>query len=354
MGRGHGGDVVRPPALGRRRLRDEWPDGRIEVEGSNKGETIFAVLRDVRCCGRRAGGIAASTGDLLSSSDTMDTDGAEPTTRTASDAGLAEAPADDPAWATELAGLCTRISATASGVVPDADGLRDRLWLILRLALLRYLRVHGARFSSIRAEDLEDLGAQKSLELVDRIVSGALELGGRSGGQIAGFLSVTARNAVLDLARRDGRLVRPEDHEWERQVNRPSEQSARPSDSDDRIEAVEFSRDLLRCLGGLQPRSRLIWFFRAFYELSSREIASHPRVRLESAHVDVLMQRSREAIQTCLARAGHDAGHIPAGTYALVWEASRSWNRERVMPSEQLLRADESPEPGDPAHEVEE
>ncbi len=256
----------------------------------------------------------------------MDTDGAEPVDLVVPETDTTDRVADAPAWATELAGICTTISSTSAD--SDRGHVRDRLWLILRLALLRYLRMHGARFGSVRPEDLEDLGAQKSLELLDRIVSGAQDLGGRTGAQIAAFLSVAARNAVLDLAKRDGRLVRPEPHEWERQAHGPTSDPNQTSEAEARIDAAEFTRDLLRCLGGLQPRSRLIWFFRAFYEMSSREIAAHPRIGLAFAHVDVLMQRNRDAIQKCLAQAGHESGHIPAGAYALVWEAARSWRRE--------------------------
>lgn len=236
-----------------------------------------------------------------------------------------EEEAAGPAWAMELVRLCGHVSSHADD--PGRDEIRDRLWLILNLALRRYMRIHGSRLASLRPEDLEDLGSQKALELLDRIVSHSHELRDRTAGQIASFLSVSARNAVLDLAKRAGRLVRPKDHEWEREMHGPTKNVAVPDDTHDRAEAEEYAQDLLGCLGKLPPRSRLIWFFRVFYEMSSREIAGHPRIQLEFAHVDVLMQRTREGIRKCLQGSGHAPSHIPPGVYALVWNASRSWDR---------------------------
>ena len=116
-----------------------------------------------------------------------------------------------------------------------------------------------------------------------------------------------------------------DDEEWERVLSRSTRPTPPAEDQVDTAVAAEFARDLLKCLGALQSRSLLIWFFRAFYDLSSREIATHPSIRLEVGHVDVVMQRTRAAIQQCLQQAGHDASEIPVGVYARIWDASRSW-----------------------------
>jgi RNA polymerase sigma factor (sigma-70 family) len=229
-----------------------------------------------------------------------------------------------PLWAAEIA----RLSRILSPAARDAGSTEviERLWTVVSLAIRRYLHIHGSRFASVRAEDLEDLGSQKTLELIEKIVSRSWDLTNRSASEIAGYISTSARNALLDHGRRAGRLVRPEDNEWERVMTESTPEPSSGTRHADSVDAEAFSRDLIGCLGHLAPRARLIWFFRAFYDLSSREIAEHARIKLEVGHVDVLMQRTRAAIQQCLRRAGHDTSEIPAGVYARVWDVSRSWD----------------------------
>ncbi len=230
-----------------------------------------------------------------------------------------------PLWATEIARLCRQLPSSPRE--PDSTELLGQLWLVVNLAMRRYLRIHGSRFAAIPEEDLQDLGSQKTLELLERIVSHSWDLSNRTTSEIAAYISTSARNALLDHGRRAGRLVRPEEHEWERTMSESTPQTSPGPRDDDWVDAEEFSRDLLGCLGGPAPRARLSWFFRAFYELSSREIAAHARIKLEVGHVDVLMQRTRGAIQQCLRKAGHEATDIPAGVYARIWDASRAWHR---------------------------
>jgi hypothetical protein len=93
----------------------------------------------------------------------------------------------------------------------------------------------------------------------------------------------------------------------------------------DSVDAARYADDLLGCLATLQPRCRLIWFFRVFYELPSGEISSHPRIQLEATHVDMLLQHACATIQRYLRKAGHRPTAIPTGVYARIWDASRSW-----------------------------
>jgi RNA polymerase sigma factor (sigma-70 family) len=235
----------------------------------------------------------------------------------------AESEGPGPLWAGEIARLCRNLPPATRLDEPMA--LLERLWLVVNLAVRRYLRIHSARFASVRPEDIEDLSSQKTLELLEKIVSRSWDLSNRTAAEIAAYISASARNALLDQGRRAVRLVRPEDHEWERTMSESTPESFGGARNEDWVDAEAYSRDLLGCLGGLAPRARLVWFFRAFYELSSREIAEHPRIKLEVGHVDVLMQRTRTAIQQCLRKAGHEATDIPAGVYARIWDVSRSW-----------------------------
>lgn len=208
----------------------------------------------------------------------------------------------------------------------EQSRLRERIWLIVALALRRYLGVHRARRPWIPSEDLEDVSSQKSLELVERIVSRSWEFTDRHGPEIAAYISATARNALADRSRGIARHVDLEPTELERAMNEASEWKSGPMEPEDPVAASEFARDLIRCLGALKARSRLMWFYRVFYDLSSRDIAAHPRIGLDVGHVDVLMQRTRTLIQQCLQKSGHDASTIPAGVYARIWDASRSWD----------------------------
>jgi DNA-directed RNA polymerase specialized sigma24 family protein len=69
----------------------------------------------------------------------------------------------------------------------------------------------------------------------------------------------------------------------------------------------------------MQPRSRRIWLFRVFYEMPTRDIASHPDISLKPGHVDVLLQRCRETIRDCMRAKGHDLHEIPPGTFIEMW-----------------------------------
>ena len=73
----------------------------------------------------------------------------------------------------------------------------------------------------------------------------------------------------------------------------------------------------------LSRRSQVIWFFRVFYEMPSKDIAVHPEVCMSVNHVDVDLRRSRHAIQDCMRRRGFETHEMPTGTFAELWEAFR-------------------------------
>ncbi len=57
---------------------------------------------------------------------------------------------------------------------------------------------------------------------------------------------------------------------------------------DQRVRGREFAHGLRECAGTLKARDRRVWFFRAFLEMPSREIAAHRSVALKPSHVDVI------------------------------------------------------------------
>ena len=80
---------------------------------------------------------------------------------------------------------------------------------------------------------------------------------------------------------------------------------------------VDSLRD---CLGKLQPRTRLVWYFRVIHEMPSALIARHPKVTLNPGHIDVILQRARDAIRACMNEKGLDPGDMPTGTFVGLWE----------------------------------
>ena len=230
------------------------------------------------------------------------------------------APCPEPGlWPLEVVRLHGAIHAARAPA--ERDAARGALWRLLFEALTRYLRVHSRHTRGTSPADLEDIASEKALEILARAESGAWDLCGRSAAEISGYLSRVARNGWVDLVQRASREVRvPEGGEPDRSLegvpDRPGTLETSPGD---RVEGVELALALRDCAESLPERERRIWFFRAFYEMSSREIAAHPLIRLNAAHVDVVAQRARLALRECLGRKGHTAGDAPPGAFIELW-----------------------------------
>jgi RNA polymerase sigma factor (sigma-70 family) len=212
---------------------------------------------------------------------------------------------------------------------PDTslDTARGEAWKILYLALSMYIRRHSAAFGRIPREDVEDLAAEKALELLGRVVSGVTDLSGPTPGEIGSFLSKVARNQLLDLLRRQGRRIEPVDDDNLERLDRSRRCEGLTMGGTDgpdaRVERREFAQALRKCAEHLDARSRLIWLFRVFYSMATRDIAIHPKIRIKAGHVDVLLQRARLAIRDCMRRKDFDLREIPPGTFAELWRAFR-------------------------------
>lgn len=220
----------------------------------------------------------------------------------------------EPRWPTCLARLRDDLAGTDGDARQEARGQR---WLLLNSVLLRYLRIHAAHLGSASREEFEDIAAEKSLDLLLRAGSGQWNSTGRSEGEIAAYLSTIARNGLLDLFRHPDRR-RVTGVESGAELDPPAHDGgamARSANPEAEVARRDFVRALCDCAAKLAPRSRVIWLFRVFYEMSSKEIASHPEVNLERGHVDVLLQRCRRAIRDCMQRRGFTAGDMPPGTF---------------------------------------
>ena len=231
---------------------------------------------------------------------------------------------DDARWPLELTRLQSEMERARTGA--DRDALRGAFWRLLYEALLQKLRFHARAAHSFEPADLEDISSEKALELLARAETGAWSLAGRSASDISGYLSNVARNGWIDhqqrAARRGGRgsaLERETEAERADQLGVAS--SAHPLDRPVALDLVEALR---ACVEGLSPRGRRAWFFRAYYGMSGREIAAHPSVRLNAPHVDVLVQRTRQALRDCLRAKGHDLNELTRCAFLELWELFES------------------------------
>ncbi|MCA9753200.1 MAG: sigma-70 family RNA polymerase sigma factor [Gemmatimonadetes bacterium] len=192
-------------------------------------------------------------------------------------------------------------------------------WSILYLALDAAFARQAVRYRSVRPEDVEDLVADKALDLARRFECGEWVVEGRHEGEIVRFVDTVARNGIIDHLRTAGRLLLGEEEKLE---SAPASDSAAPRPSS-RAEQAEFGTALRGCLERLSARDRTIWFFRTFYDLSSRDIARHPEIGIKTPHVDVILQRTRASLRDCLARKGHDREDLLPGTFVALWQRFR-------------------------------
>lgn len=227
-------------------------------------------------------------------------------------------------WQARLKELCVTLRDSVDEFARDQ--VRTEAWLLLNSAIMRYLRYHVTRFGQVGSEDLQDIASQKSLDLMCRAESGSWDISRRLPSEIAGFLSTVARNGLVDVLRKSGRYV---EHQQEDRTDLDRDgvqprQVVHSSDPPDlHLQRREFAMALRRCADKLDPRSRLVWFFRVFYDMSSKQIGGHPEIRLKASHVDVLLQRARHAIAKCMQGQGFDRYDIPPGTFVALWKAFR-------------------------------
>jgi RNA polymerase sigma factor (sigma-70 family) len=196
--------------------------------------------------------------------------------------------------------------------------------MVLNTAIYRLLGYHSSRLGRVPGEELEDIAAEKSLDILRRIETGTWEVTARTPVDVMRFLSKTARYGLLDALRDQGRRVElddPDEEEWKVGGFEAQPAVAAIDPPDTSAERSEFSRALVECAGNLDGRSRQAWLLRAFAGLSSSEIARHPAVRRKASHVDVIVQRARRAVRECMRRKGHNPSDVPPGAFVELWSA---------------------------------
>ena len=241
--------------------------------------------------------------------------------------------APEPRWPARLLDLVSVLQSAAPG--EGRETARAETWLLINSALLRYVRAQASGLGRLDPADLEDVAAEKSLELMVAAESGNWKVAGRRGEELAGYLSQAARNGLVDLLRArsrernlggesgvpmgtDGRDSRPGS-------------GNHPENPESLVARRDFVAALSGCAEALEPRSLLVWFLRVFHDMPTKEIARHPEVRLKPGHVDVLLQRSREAMSACMRKKGHEPADMPHGSFVELWKRFR-----RLAPDREL------------------
>jgi RNA polymerase sigma factor (sigma-70 family) len=218
-------------------------------------------------------------------------------------------------WPARLAELCRELRAGGG----QREAARTEAWVLIRDALARYLRAHVRRVSGTQPEDVEDLASAKALEVLTRAESGDWDPEGRHPGEIAAYLATVARRGLTRLAERERRWRGPRGTAQDSEATAIDGLTSGHPSPEASVEASDFVSALRRCIERLRPRARRVWFFRAFLEMNSRDIAAHPEVGLSPAHVDVIVQRARAALRACLEQGGLRPHDMPAGAFGVLW-----------------------------------
>ena len=214
----------------------------------------------------------------------------------------------------------------------ETDRALGEIWVLLNLALGKYVRQHARRVRRLSPDDVLDIAAEKASELLRRLDSRDWNPSALSSAQLCGFLAAIARNGVVDFHRVRLREVSTPDGfdvPFSRRAWGGHEGSEESPASG--VDGATYARAIADCAAGLTVRARRAWYLRVFYEIGSAEIARDPVVATTPAGVDAMLARCREQMRSCLARKGLTIGPLPPGTFVRLWNMTR--RRPSVSPA---------------------
>lgn len=219
-----------------------------------------------------------------------------------------------PAWVVEL---MERARGLRTASHRDIEPARSAFWQLLHHSLLALLSMHRRRLGPVQDDDLLDIAAEKCADLLCRFEDGRWEPLDSTPWQCRGFLSKVARNGLVDVLRRARPdVIGGEEAEILLEGEADSGTDAQTTLAVDR---AHFVAALVACLDAVSDRDRRIWVLRVVHDLSSRQIARHPDVRLVHSHVDVILHRCRRSIRSCLKGRGIESNDLPAGLFTELW-----------------------------------
>ncbi len=250
---------------------------------------------------------------------------------------MSQKPKYEPLWPLRLQQLSQELRSERPSQARDRT--RAETWAILNFALLRYLNSQMHHYRRLSQEDIEDLASEKSLDLVSNLESGRWEVAGRTGPEIAAYLAATARNGIVDLLRSPDCRRRVEGTAMSEGREIGNENPLPPHAPDSPVERRAFIEALRDCADRLQPRSRRIWFFRVFYDMATKEIAAHPEIGLNPAHVDVVLSNVRSAIRECMENKEQRLRDLPPGSFFEIWKSFHGIKLEELGRDERAMDA---------------
>lgn len=203
------------------------------------------------------------------------------------------------------------------------EQVKGELWCLLNTVLAEFCQYHATGFPLASREDIEDIASNKALDLLNWIVLGRWNVMDRSPGEIARFVSRTSKNELRNLTRKVKRRVLPREEtrpEWDVGQAGEGQEMSHSLTPDAILEQREFARALRACVQQFKPRMRKIWYLRVFCGMPSKQIATHPDVRLKADHIDVLLQRGRQTVRRCMGAKGYEPREILPGTLSELWQ----------------------------------
>lgn len=220
-------------------------------------------------------------------------------------------------WAVRVCELVAQWRLPLGDVARDA--VLAELWTLLNLALQRYVRAQARRFGPIAPEDVVDLAADKTLELLRRLDRREWDPALGSHAQLCGYLFSVARNGVVDHVHLRGREVLASDLPHPGSEGTLFEAATAP-DPESAVDGSRYARGIVECAALLSARARLAWMLRVFHGMSSAQIGHHPQVGTSPGGVDLILNRSRRRLRKCMQSKGLEPNVMPPGTFAALWE----------------------------------
>jgi len=227
-------------------------------------------------------------------------------------------------WSQRTLALCLEWQAASNDV--DRNRVLSELWVLINAILARYVRFHCRSLGTIDSEEIRDIASEKAMAFVHNLRNGNRDVGVLHAEQISAYVSVLARNGLIDTLRKNGRRQR-----------RPEERAAATvpvapasDDAEVNVRHEQFLKAIRECVAGLAPRARNAWFLRAYLDMSSKEIAAHPDVGMTVTAVDMLLSRTRRTLRECMDKKGLNAGDAPPGTFVALWELLNNQGKKDV------------------------
>lgn len=229
--------------------------------------------------------------------------------------------ADTATWPERVIALAHQWQADQSPAAREP--ILSELWLLLNAAILKYLRIHGRRYTSASHEDIQDLASDKTLDLLRRLDHQQWDPTQAGPGQLCSFISTLARNGLIDHLRVVGSKRAQEMETADREAVSPTVMKPREEAPEAGFQRERFAEAVGDCAGLLNERTRKIWFMRVLLDMPSKEIAHHPGVNMKPSAVDMALSRCRGLIRDCMQEKGFEAEDMPPGVFTTLWETFR-------------------------------